>query len=96
LTIRVVFAAGATADVDDIARFGTERFGARGRTYVVELRAACKRLTDFPNIAPDFPGTRKPTRCLTHRSHRIFYRVEPDRILIVRILHHARAAPTGL
>lgn len=29
---------------------------------------------------------------LAHRKHRIFYRVEGENVLIVRILHHARDA----
>jgi toxin ParE1/3/4 len=31
-------------------------------------------------------------RCLVHRRHRIFYRIEPRPIVIVRIIHHAHNA----
>ncbi len=38
------------------------------------------------------PDLGKQVRCLTHGSHRIFYRVTRDELLILRIIHHARDA----
>lgn len=97
MTLNVAFTSGARADIRDIAEFSVERFGSeRARVYIRELRAACKRLGDFPEMAPVFHGVRPLARCLVHRSHRIFYRVERERILILRILHHAQDTPSDL
>jgi toxin ParE1/3/4 len=91
------FSAEASADFDDIVTFGLERFGRSvGLAYARGLRAACRRLCDQPGVAPYYPTVHPPARCLVHRSHRVFYRVEPERVLIVRILHHARAVPAAL
>lgn len=77
-----------------MATFGVERFGRTvAPAHARGLRAACRRLRDLPAMAPIHPDVDPPARCLVHRSHRIFYRVEPDRVLVVRILHHARNTP---
>lgn len=91
------FSFDADADLTDSTNFAVERFGREvALAYARGLTAACERLRDFPQIAPVQPGLRPETRCLIHRSHRIFYIAEPDRVLIVRILHQSRATPTAL
>lgn len=95
--LRVGFSDDAEADLASIGAFSRERFGAaRTRLYVRGLRAACRLLGDFPHMAPVHRGIRPEIRVLVHRSHRIFYRIEGETVLIVRILHHARATPTAL
>ena len=93
----LLFRRRADADLDQLLAFGIHRFGAGiALAYARDLRAACERLCDFPEAAPIEPDIRRPTRRLHYRSYRILYRVEPDHVLIVRILHHARAVPTKL
>lgn len=93
----MVFSATASANAREIAAFGTDRFGAAiGRTYVLGLRTACKRLGEFPALGRRHSTMDPPTRVLVYRSHRVFYRVEPDRILVLRIFHHAQATPPSL
>ena len=89
--IRLTYSREAVADIDAITGFSIEQFGrdvADG--YLVGLEAACELLREFPELAPVHPGVRPSMRCLVYRSHRIFYRVGKNGILIVRILHHAR------
>lgn len=91
------FAREADADFADLIEFGIERFGRTvALGYARGLRQACRRLTSFPGMAPFHPTIDPPARVLVHRSHRVFYRVDNDRVLILRILHHARATPTAL
>ena len=93
----LAFRRRAEADLDDVLAFGVQRFGHEvGLNYARGLRDSCELLRDFPKMAPVAPRTRRPTRVLHHRSHRVFYRVEPTRVLIVRILHHARDTPSAL
>ena len=35
-------------------------------------------------------------RSFSYRSHRVFYQVDDDAVLIVRVLHHAQDAPSIL
>lgn len=94
---RVRFTHEARADLADIAAFSVERFGkARMRLYVLGLQTACRRLGDFPNMAPFHPRIEPPVRVFPHRSHRIFYRVDERGVRIVRVLHHARDTPNAL
>ena len=93
----VRFSTKAEADIDDIAAFSVDRFGtARTRLYLRNLREACNRLGDFPAMAPFHPRIDPPVRVLSHRSHRISYRLVDDGVLILRILHQARDTPTSL
>lgn len=94
---RVVFSEDLRADIANIAEFSLDRFGrAQAKLYVQGLRAACRRLGDFPGMVSFDPIVRPPTRRLVHRSHRVFYNVEAGRVLILRILHHAQATPPAL
>lgn len=87
----------AEKDLDGTLTFGVARFGRDvGLNYARGLSAACELLRDFPEMAPVAEQVRRPTRVLHHRSHRVFYRIEPDRVLILRILHHARDTPPAL
>jgi toxin ParE1/3/4 len=95
--LALAFRRKAEADLDDILTFSVTRFGPEvAAAYTAGLISACEKLRDFPEMASIVPTIRRPTRCLIHRSHRIFYRLEPERILIVRILHQSRATPTAL
>ncbi|WP_375401884.1 type II toxin-antitoxin system RelE/ParE family toxin [uncultured Sphingomonas sp.] len=87
----------ASIEHEEIAAFSLQRFGHDvADSYMAGLDAVCERLCDFPELAPIDPRVRPETRSLHHRSHRILYIVEPTHILIVRILHQARATPTAL
>ena len=87
----------ASAEYRDITNFSAEQFGRKvADAYMAGLDAAIERLREFPELAPVDARYTPPTRCLRHRSHHVFYRVEPNRVLIVRILHQSRATPTAL
>lgn len=88
---RLAYSPDAVADLEEIAAFSVSRFG-RDVTdaYLAGLEAACELLDEFPQLAAAHPRLKPEMRCLTYRSHRIFYRFESDEVLIARILHHAR------
>jgi toxin ParE1/3/4 len=81
----------ARADLRQIYEFSAERFGLSvAETYLAGLRRAFDRLLEFPMIAPVYPDIIPEMRVLQHRSHRIFYQIVGETILIVRILHASR------
>lgn len=85
------FSVDAVADIGAIAVFSVERFGkAVADAYLAGLEAACDQLRSYPELAAIYPRLRPAMRCLIYRRHRIFYHTAGDRVLIVRILHHAQ------
>jgi toxin ParE1/3/4 len=46
-------------------------------------------MLEFPDIGAPHPTVNPPIRSLGCQQHRIFYEVEGDTILVVRILHKA-------
>ena len=53
-------------------------------------------LSTHPNIGMARPDLGKRIRCLTHRKHHLFYRVEKHVVIIVRVIHHAQNAKAAL
>jgi toxin ParE1/3/4 len=85
--------AEAQTDLIDIDEYGAEQFSpdiadiySRGFNEVFSL------LRRHPLAGAAKPELGHNLRCITHRRHRIFYVVNNDVVLIVRIIHHARDA----
>jgi toxin ParE1/3/4 len=86
-----VLAPNAEADIEDILLYGRRQWGdAQADTYVEDIRAALRRLADFPFIGPARPDLFPGARSLSVGQHRIFYHVTGSTVRVVRILH-ARA-----
>jgi toxin ParE1/3/4 len=87
--MRLIFRAGATADLRNVARLTRAAWGEdQARLYVAKLRREIKSLTEFPLRFPevdDRPGLRR----MNSGRHAVFYVVTDDRIEIVRVLHVA-------
>ncbi len=80
----------ARADMVEIDEWGYQQFGEKvADNYSRQLHNAFDQLADHPlsgNVVPEYG---KAYRCLMRRRYRIFYKVQNDVVLIVRILHHA-------
>lgn len=87
----VSFTNAAEADLNDIDEFSVTWFGEdAGDVYIRGFENAFARLGEFPLIGRALPDHGPGIHCLTHRSHQIFYRIEGEEVLVLRILHHAR------
>ena len=85
------FSPAARADLKEIGRFSRREFGkAVADKYLLGLDQAFDRLASHPYFGEAQPKLGKGVRRLSHRSHRIFYEVEGEIVLILRIYHHAR------
>lgn len=94
--IKLRTASAARSDIRDIRAYSKLTFGKRvARDYLDGLIAAFDRLAMRPLIGVAERDLGKDMRSFAYRSHRIFYRVDEDELLIVRILHHARDLPTA-
>ena len=88
---RLIYSRRAASDIDRIAAFSVARFGVEvAGDYLTGLELACELLREFPEMAAIYPRVRPEIRCLIYRSHRIFYRVDEEQVLVVRVLHHTR------
>lgn len=87
---KVSFSNAAVADLSAIDEYSLAQFGEEvGEAYMHGFDKAFALLTDYPLSGSEAPEYGKTYRCLMHRRHRIFYIVNNDAVLIVRILHHA-------
>lgn len=88
---RLDIKAAARRDLSEIRDFSTERFGGKvAVAYLAGFRAAFRRILDFPEMGSVVPEAKVTTHLYVYRSHRIFYRIDKDAVLIIRIIHHSR------
>lgn len=82
---RLRFRPAARADIAGIYEFSRQRWGiARAEAYVEQIDAAIRGALERPARAPE---AHSPFRHVRAGSHLIFYRIEHDGIMIVRVLH---------
>jgi toxin ParE1/3/4 len=95
--MRLELSRRAQADLDDIRDYSLAEFGvARAIAYLDAMEGAFRRTLDYPDIGALHPTVHPPIRSLGCQQHRIFYQVEGDTILVVRILHKAMDAKRHL
>ncbi len=81
----------ADSDLQEIYRYTKERWGLpQAKKYLHSLTESFEFLADNPQTGRPRDDIRKGYRSLHKSKHHIFYRVEGQNILIVRILHHSR------
>jgi toxin ParE1/3/4 len=86
--MRLSLSEDAEADLQEIARYSGSRWGReRARRYVRDLRTKLELLREHPELGPPADQIRAGLRRYSYVSHHIFYRIEPDAVRIVRILH---------
>ena len=94
---RLVYSRQAASDIEEITAFSVAQFGAEVTgDYLTGLELACELLREFPEMSAIYPRVRPEMRCLIYRSHRIFYRMDEEQVLVVRVLHHARDVPQDM
>ena len=89
----IQFANAAIADLDFIDDYSIVQFGEQvAETDMRGFDEAFALLASHPLAGPARSELIKGIRCLIHRQHRIFYHVDGDTVVIVRIVHHAMDA----
>lgn len=83
--------AEARRDLQDIGSTGTREYGPIASAAHVEgFRRLFRLLRDQPFAGQEWPDLDLGVRSLSHRPHRILYRVDGDAVVIDRIIHQAR------
>ena len=95
--MRIELSEWADADIVAMLQYGFEQFGwARAEAYSESFEQSFVLLRAFPLIGVLHEDLHPPIRSLHHRSHRIFYDIEGDLVVIQRILHHSMDAKRHL
>lgn len=93
----VRFSKRAKDDIAKIAQYTIGQFGIeQARIYRDAMIACFNALAGNPKFGKSVEDIRKGYRRVDFRSHAIFYKVDGQRILIMRILHSSMNAPRHL
>ena len=86
----VELSAEAERDLERIGDWIARDNPERAASFVDELLGACLGLCDFPERFPLVPRyERHGVRHRVHGNTLIFYRAEPDRVVVLHVLHGA-------
>lgn len=81
----------AEEDLERIADYIALDNPARAISFLQELRGKCLALADMPERFPLVPRYEASgVRRRGHGNYLIFYRVEPEKVVIVHVLHGAQ------
>jgi toxin ParE1/3/4 len=85
---QLVIAPAAKTDLKDIYQYGLRQWGqTQSESYLENIKEQLWMLTEQPLIGVDRSELLHCTRSLPVESHILFYRVTPDTIEIIRVLH---------
>ena len=85
---RLVVSAAACDDLGTVARYSECEWGkARKKQYVAAIRARFDLLRQQPEIGAERPDLATGYRSLPVGRHMIFYRIEMDSVVVIRVLH---------
>jgi toxin ParE1/3/4 len=80
----------AERDVQEIYLYTLERFGlAQAEAYASGLLARFAALATGPSLGRDFGDIHPGARRVNQKSHAVYYRIDADGILILRVLHQS-------
>ncbi|WP_417593067.1 type II toxin-antitoxin system RelE/ParE family toxin [Parasphingorhabdus sp.] len=80
----------AANDLAEIADYTIAEFGIdQARLYRDQFQACFRSLLDNPQLGRSAEDIAPGLRRIRQQAHVVFYRVERDGLLIVRVLHHS-------
>ncbi|MGN6209905.1 type II toxin-antitoxin system RelE/ParE family toxin [Asticcacaulis sp.] len=88
--MRVVFRKTARRDLLDIATYIGRDAPVRAQSYIGELRGKCQGLVENPYSGSPRPDVLDDLRIVPHGNYVIYYLVQSEKIIILRISHGAR------
>lgn len=95
--MRVRRSGQAGRDLDAVYDHSCRAWGPdRAAAYLRALDMTCQRLGEYPSLGPRADRVRGGYRRISHGRHVIYYRVHPDEVEIVRVLHQSMDAPRHL
>jgi len=87
----LIWSEAAQADIDDIEAHIAIGAPLEARRVVEKIREIASKQRDFPFSARMIPEFQDPSRRETFiYEYRLMYRVEPDRVRVLRVVHGRR------
>jgi len=84
----------AAADLEEIAEYTIEHFGIdQARRYRDGLKTCFDQLAENPTLGREVEQLVCGLHRFEHQSHVVFYKSEPENLLIVRVLHSSMDVP---
>lgn len=84
----LIISPAAKADLKDIYQYGLRQWGEKqSDTYLEHLKGNLWALTEQPLIGVERPDLLSSVRSLPIESHTLFYRVMPNTVEVIRVLH---------
>uniref|UniRef100_UPI0035C97679 type II toxin-antitoxin system RelE/ParE family toxin n=1 Tax=uncultured Sphingomonas sp. TaxID=158754 RepID=UPI0035C97679 len=95
--LRLEISDHADADLTEILRHGCATFGDEvGERYFLSFDETFQLLCRYPHIGEVSRVWSGDVRTRVHRSHRLFYRVEAERLFVGRVIHVKRQIDADL
>ena len=95
--VRVLYRPAALDDLDQIHDATREMWGlAQAEHYLSQLRAAVERVVQHPRSGRVYDVVATEYRAVRSGRHLIFYRLDFDTVVVVRILHDRMEIPSRL
>ena len=92
-----ILSEAALNDLDAMVRWGTRLFGTRqSELYERKIVDLFDSLSENPAMGRVLETGSGPMRCVATNAHRVIYRVEAGRVVIIRVLHQLQAIPDDL
>ena len=91
--MRCVFTRTAEQDLEGIADFIANDSPRRALSFVAEIKERCVKIAKRPNAAAYAKAFGEGIRKVPFGSYIIFYTVEDESIVVLRILHGRRDLP---
>jgi toxin ParE1/3/4 len=89
MSLPLVFQAGVRDDVDDAYAWYEDRQAGLGEQFLAEVHRVLDRIEQDPELhAPIYQAVRHGR--LKRFPYAVYYRVEPDRIVVIAIHHNKR------
>lgn len=88
--MKVEITPSAARDLEEIADRIAQGNPKRALTYVREIQDKAARLVDFPHSGAPRPAWGADVRIAIHGNYLIVYRVRPEIVQILRVVHGAR------
>jgi toxin ParE1/3/4 len=80
----------ARQDLDEIWKYIAEDNVKAATNYLKEIRKVLRNLRSFPQMGGVFVQKSQVIRCVLSGNHVIYYRIENDSIVVIRVIHGAR------
>jgi toxin ParE1/3/4 len=85
----IQFLPQAERDLEGIADYIARDNPRRAKTFIREIRAHCRKITNAPLGYPERPEIRPGIRCCVHGNYLILFEANPPDVRIVRVRHGA-------